>query len=263
MRLKLPFASLATVLMTVLLAGTITWWTLLLLRPKPAVAPTAAVNESNTLSDLSLSGQLFGGIAITPAALAVPSNIQVLGVVADATRAAAVLTVDGRPRSVAIGEEISPGIQLIDVKADRIIIKRNGVAADLPAPKTSDPDILTAGTKAANMGSGSNTPPPGPLPPSGAAAAPPPPVAQPQPPPVPQQAVPNAINSAAGAVRGSIGQPGANVSPAINPATGQPYPPPVNQALNPAGGQAPTPQLNPANGQQPINPANGQPMPQQ
>jgi hypothetical protein len=242
MRFKVPLVSWVTVLMTVVLAATITWWAVLLLGPKTVLAPTAAVNESNTLSDLTFPSQLFGGVAVAAAqAAATPANIQVLGVVADSDRAAAVLTVDGKARAVAIGDEISPGVQLISVGADKVVIKRNGVSASLPAPKTADPDILTAGRAAANMGTGPTTPPPGPLPPSGAAAAPPVPQAAPQqamPTPAPQQAAPAPIpqsqpapgthNTAAGAVRGTIGQPN---GPNVN------SPPPINPAINPATGQ--------------------------
>jgi general secretion pathway protein C len=203
MRIRLPVARLASVLLFAALCAIAAGWALQLLAPRAPVAPGGAVAQAQAPSDLRLAGQLFGGIPATSsiAAASAPSNIQVTGVVAAGSRGIALLAIDGKPaKAFQVGESVSDGLKLVSVSGDSVELDRSGTALTLPAPPRGSIAVLTAGPqRSAGPGAPPSGPPTGvpvvpaplgplpprPLPPSGSAAivAPEPPAGQPPGPP--------------------------------------------------------------------------------
>ena len=130
-------ASLAAL---VLLGWVLAYWTWVWFAPRvePLTRP-AAPAEGRTAGSAGEGHALFGGIRrdgsrTAPAAGA----ITLLGVVA-ATHGRsgyAVLRLDGKQTlAVPQGAEVEPGLRLVDVQADRVVLERNGVREPLAWPQ--------------------------------------------------------------------------------------------------------------------------------
>jgi general secretion pathway protein C len=185
MRIRLPVAKLAAVVLFAALCAIVASWALQLLAPRAPMAPSGAVAQAQPPVDLSSASQLFGGAPPSSGAAPVaapPSNIQVAGVLAAGPRGVALLAVDGKPaRPYAVGESVADGMAVSSVSGDTVVLDRRGEAVRLPAPTRSSLDVLTSGTTAGRQPAGSSAPPPPaampqpmplarPLPPAGAAA---------------------------------------------------------------------------------------------
>ena len=120
------FGTLVTALLVIALAWVCARWTWAFLAPPggaSAGAPAPAV-------DLAAASRLFGGdaqVAVGPARG--PAGFRLKGVVAPAAGSvgAAVLNVNGKDIAVSIGGEIQPGVKLVDVEPDHVVISRAGV----------------------------------------------------------------------------------------------------------------------------------------
>ncbi|MCX7231257.1 MAG: hypothetical protein NTW15_20035 [Burkholderiales bacterium] len=162
MRLRLPIARIASVLLFAALCAIVAGWALQLLAPRAPVAPAGAVAQVQGPPDLSAAGQLFGGVprAADAQVQAAPSNIQVSGVLASGARGVALLAIDGRPaKPFAVGEPVSDGMTVRSVTGDTVELDRSagGPPMRLPAPARGSVAVLTSGPQ--RSGGGANVPP--------------------------------------------------------------------------------------------------------
>jgi general secretion pathway protein C len=163
MRIRLPVARLASVLLFAGLCAIVAGWALQLLAPKAPIAPGGAVAQTQAPVDLRQAGLLFGGapsVADT-AAPPPPSNIQVAGVLAAGPNGVALLAIDDKPaRPFHVGERISEGLAVGSVSADTVELDRSGVSVKLPAPARGSLAVLTSGPQAsAGTAGGALSPP--------------------------------------------------------------------------------------------------------
>jgi hypothetical protein len=65
----------------------------------------------------------------------VAANIQVSGLFAAGSDSSAVLTVDGKPARVyVLGQDVTPGTRLVEVRADRVVLETGAGRQELQAP---------------------------------------------------------------------------------------------------------------------------------
>lgn len=133
-------AWLLTVVACALLGFTIAYWTWAWFAPRTQSRIEAEVPAAGAVA--AASG-LFGKAASAADDAAIPAGaILLLGIMAaaDSRAGRALVRVDGNP-SVAVraGEDIEPGLQLVEVHADHIVLDRGGAqeALVLPAPGRS------------------------------------------------------------------------------------------------------------------------------
>jgi general secretion pathway protein C len=162
MRLRLPIARIASVLLFAALCAIVAIWALHLLAPHAPIAPAGAVATVQGPPDLSAAGQLFGGVprAADAQVQAAPSNIQVSGVLASGTRGVALLVIDGRPaKPFAVGEPVSDGMTVRAITGDTVELDRGagGLPMRLPAPARGSVAVLTSGPQRSS--GGANVPP--------------------------------------------------------------------------------------------------------
>ena len=113
-------------------------WAWLAPRPEPgALAAPQADGRAIALSQASLA--LFGGArADGNAAAPAAGSIRLLGIVAATGNQAgyAVLRLDGKQTvAVAQGAEVEPGLRLVEVQVDHIVLVRNGGREKLAWPE--------------------------------------------------------------------------------------------------------------------------------
>lgn len=134
-----------------ILGAVLAKWTWVLLSPASAAMPPAAWEAADD------AGRLFGTARVAEAQAAAPlSNIKLIGVFAHRTKGFAVLQVDDKQIGVAQGEEIKPGIRLVETHGDHVMIEQAGVrqrveltgaaaSGGMPAPATA-PAFAPAGS---------------------------------------------------------------------------------------------------------------------
>lgn len=220
---------LALLLLAGVLASVIAYWVVQIAAPRSPVAPAGAIGDARDGLDLQLAGQLFGlpgGAA--PAAGRTNSNIQVVGVAAGPPTASAVLIVDGKPpKAFAIGDEVSAGMKLVEVRIDAAVFDRGGVRSEAPAPLRPSIAVLTSGPQQPGAANSAAPVPTGGMP---GAASSPPPGGMSSPPPIssPGQAAAQAAAAAHAAAQaaGAMAIPPTAVMPTV--------PPPGGSAIVPA-----------------------------
>ncbi|MGZ3183228.1 MAG: type II secretion system protein N [Telluria sp.] len=131
---RLPLPLLSTVLAVALLSASCAYWALQFYQPpqRPLAAPPPAAPVEPPVDAAAL---LFGG---RQAAVAAPSNYQLMGVVAGGADSVAIIVADGKPaKAVKIGREIVPGVTVQEVKPRYVMLSEGGVPkrVDLPEPK--------------------------------------------------------------------------------------------------------------------------------
>ena len=123
-----PAVAVSAVLLAILCASG-TWWLLQFSRPPQralAAAPTPPLQIDNNATAL-----LFGRGS------AVASNYQLKGIVLAYidTDSVAIVSADGKPaRAAKIGKEISPGVRVLEIRADGILLSDNGVQKQVALP---------------------------------------------------------------------------------------------------------------------------------
>lgn len=190
------FAAAATHLLffaiVVVIAG---YWALRIFTPAPTAAPPPLPPPPLRDPDPMAAARMFGKVQVVQA---VATNVQALGVFAAGDDSSAVLVVDGRPARVfVLGQEVAPGMKLIEVTPEVAVLEVAGARQEVRLPTrpvvsfggappppnfTREGNTLTAPSGAA--------PTPRPIAPPPAAARPPPAVPQQQQPPpgAPKQA---------------------------------------------------------------------------
>jgi len=178
LRLRRWAPSIAAVAAFGTLGATCAYWALQLLAPPVAIAPTGSLVDTQSVPDLAAAQSLFGSSASAPVtAGAISSEIRVLGVAASAMRGSAVLVVDaGAPGAFLVGDEVGPGLRLVEVRSDAAVLERNGARIELPAPQRPSIRLLSSGQVApetaprADREIAATAPSPSPSPRSAAAA---------------------------------------------------------------------------------------------
>lgn len=122
----------ATLLAVLCSSGT--WWALQFSKAPQrtlAAAPMASIQIDNTATAL-----LFGrGSAIA-------SNYQLKGIVLATvdSDSVAIVSADGKPaRAAKIGTEIGPGVRVLEIRADGVLLSDNGVQKQVPLPQPARP----------------------------------------------------------------------------------------------------------------------------
>jgi hypothetical protein len=114
------------------LAGApLAYWTIQLMTPLPAVAPTRLQSISARDPDPVLLSRAFGGVELVAPPL---GNIQVAGVYAGGRESAAVFMVGDLPTTVRLGEEVAPGSLLVEVDPQSVTLESEGVRRQLRLP---------------------------------------------------------------------------------------------------------------------------------
>ena len=126
------------VALTLALAWQLAHWTWVFFAP----APVAADVDREDPVDLAAVARLFGGEAPDAANASVAGSLKLKGVVAPTPEgpASAIFSIgSGRDISVFIGREVQPGVKLVEVMPDHVIVTRGGVRAriDLEKPRPS------------------------------------------------------------------------------------------------------------------------------
>jgi hypothetical protein len=126
------------VLLGILLAK----WTWALLSPASAGVPATTVWKKNEDAE-----RLFGVASASGAAATAPfGNMQLVGVFAHKTQGFAVLQVQGKQLGVGLGEEVMPGVRLVETQSTYVMLERAGVRQrlDMQAAATSAGIVATA-----------------------------------------------------------------------------------------------------------------------
>lgn len=147
MNKRLPL--LLSLLALILLAASIAYWVLQLVKPEQrplAAAPVASQPEPSP----DAAATLFGGQPTQ-----VISNFQLTGVVSAGRDSAVILVADGEPpKAVRIGRDIVPGVTVAEVHPRYIMLSDNGVMkrvdlmADNRPPAVSAPPQMAPGPMA-------------------------------------------------------------------------------------------------------------------
>ncbi|MEZ5659298.1 MAG: type II secretion system protein N [Burkholderiaceae bacterium] len=123
------------------------YWVLQIAAPRVSIAPGGSLVDQSGKLDTFAAGRLFGieGQSL-PQQARLPDNIRVIGVIASASNAAAILQVNGQPPApYAIGQSVDGNLVVRGVSRDEVVLERNGEELRAPAPARHDPAILEAG----------------------------------------------------------------------------------------------------------------------
>lgn len=134
-------ARLLVAALTLVLAWQLAWWTWVFLAP-PASAPAAGAAAQAV--DLAAIARLFGAAPPATSGAASVDGLVLKGVVAPTpgVAASAIFAPQaGKDLSVFIGNEVRPGVKLVEVDPDHVVVSRNGVREriDLAAPHSTAP----------------------------------------------------------------------------------------------------------------------------
>jgi general secretion pathway protein C len=131
-----PAGTIVLVALVLVLAYQLAYWTWVFVAPAPVAAPAAA----QPAVDLAAVARLFGADA--PAASGSGSDLKLKGVIAPTpgTEASAIFSKgSGRDVAVYIDREVEPGVKLVEVHPDHVIVSRGGARSriDLEAARSS------------------------------------------------------------------------------------------------------------------------------
>lgn len=151
--------NLAVAALVLVLAYQLAHWTWVFLAP----APVATIAQGDTGVDLAAIARLFG--AAPPGGTASSSDLRLKGVIAPTpgTAASAIFSTGaGRDIAVYVDGEVKPGVTLVEVDPDHVIVSRAGereridLEARRSAPSPSGPGRGAAGFRLNVARSGSN-----------------------------------------------------------------------------------------------------------
>jgi len=140
--------NLVVAALIVLLAWQLAHWTWVFVAP----GPVAAVPDSAPAANLAAVAKLFGAgpPANSPGAAASSSGLRLKGVVApnQGTAASAIFSTGaGKDIAVFVNREVQPGVKLVEVKPDYVIVSRAGdrERIELDTRRASSPPASVAG----------------------------------------------------------------------------------------------------------------------
>ena len=130
----------ATVVLALALVASVTEWALKLVsRRVPAepliVLPAADLEPRARQTDVAALARLLGASSASEVA-----GMRAVGIMADAAggRGIAVIAVDGQPtRAYRTGDYVASGVQVKEVRKDRVLLNRAGVVQELRLPTKS------------------------------------------------------------------------------------------------------------------------------
>jgi general secretion pathway protein C len=131
------FGTIVVVALVLVLAWQLAHWTWVLVAPAPRASPPEARSDV----DLAAVARLFGAAAPGEASAPTAGGLKLKGVIAPTpgVEASAIFSVGaGKDIAVYIGREVQPGVKLVEVNPDHVIVERAGVRGriDLEAPRT-------------------------------------------------------------------------------------------------------------------------------
>lgn len=135
-----------SVLVVLAACASLVHWATVLLAPASPIAPVEVVADPRATVDVRGASSLFGvgGGPSTPGPTI--TDIQVVGLAASRTRAAAILTLDGKPpRAYGEGDTLSRGVRLVKVSEDEVLIERDGARHRLDVPARPSLSVLSSG----------------------------------------------------------------------------------------------------------------------
>ncbi len=120
-----------------------------------AAPPEMALPATTSWQKSDVSEDLFGHAADGAGAMAVASNIKLIGVFAHKTAGFAVLQIDGKQVGSGLGAEVAPGLRLVETHADHVLLERGGVRqrVDLQVSDTSSGITTAPSANVANAAS--------------------------------------------------------------------------------------------------------------
>jgi len=129
------FGTIVTIALTLVLAYQLAHWTWVFVAPPPV----AVVSEADGPVDLAAIARLFGAAGPSGQASTI-SALKLKGVIAPTPGVAASAifsTGSGKDIAVYVGREVQPGVKLVEVKPDHVIVSRAGIRerVDLEAPR--------------------------------------------------------------------------------------------------------------------------------
>lgn len=108
------------------------YWAVRIFTPQPTAAPPPMAAAPLRDPSPVAAARMFGLVQMAVAAV---SNIQVSGVFAAGKDSSAILAIDGKPpRAYVLGQEISAGTTLVDVRVDGVTLEGAAGRQELRAP---------------------------------------------------------------------------------------------------------------------------------
>jgi general secretion pathway protein C len=109
------------------------YWVLKLIDAPTAPPPPPPAQVGLREPDAGLAGRMFGDVGAGAPASAL--NVQVSGVFAAGRASSAVVSVDGKPqRAVLLGQELSQGVRLAEVRPDGVTLVQGGTRTQISVP---------------------------------------------------------------------------------------------------------------------------------
>lgn len=132
------FGTAVTVALTLVLAWQLAHWTWVFIAPAPHAAPA----DASQGLDLPVVARLFGAAAPAGNPVADSPGLKLKGVIApDGGPIASAIFSTGAGRDIAVfvDRDITPGVKLVEVDPDHVIVSRGGVRSriDLEAPRAT------------------------------------------------------------------------------------------------------------------------------
>jgi general secretion pathway protein C len=113
-----------------LVCATAAYWVIKIVTPPPSSAPAPIAGPAPRDPDPVLAARMFGLVQVAQAA--VVTNVQVAGIFAAGRDSSAVLIVDNKPaRAFLMGQEVSPGSRLVEVRPNGVTLESAGARQDL------------------------------------------------------------------------------------------------------------------------------------
>lgn len=146
MRTSSTAIRLLSLLLFLVLVSIVAYWTMLLMAPRGAIAPTDSLGDNNR-PPLPVAARLFGARNTEAQADAAPPpvNVKVFGILDAGARGVAILGIDDRPpKAYAVRQRIEGGSTLKAVMRDKVVIDHHGQRIEAQAPNRYSLDILTS-----------------------------------------------------------------------------------------------------------------------
>jgi len=111
-----------------------------LFAPTEHAIPATAITTNSVQTE-----QLFGMVNASTSSASL-SSIRPIGIFAHSTRGFAVMLTESGQIGVGLGEQVVPGVRLIETHADYVVLERNGIRqrVDLNTPPAATDNITTA-----------------------------------------------------------------------------------------------------------------------
>lgn len=145
-RMAVAVTTFASVCAVALLGTVLAYWTWVWLAPAPEPRAATPAQAAGALTPTPGAYAMFGKVQDRPTGAApMAGALKLLGVVAASGGFAAYAVIQTEARqsaAVRAGDEVSPGLRLVEVRADRVILNRGAVRETLVLPepgKTAGP----------------------------------------------------------------------------------------------------------------------------